>query len=353
MLYKNIEHIPVRADEITQLAAIELSLEITRAPQHGAPNMGWIVSIFEQARRRNLGVMLTGQLGNGGVSWSGGRDYIFYLFADNNWRRGLQALADSKNYQGWSWFQAIKRHLMVPALLPLWPWYRRFFHPAKQTSLSYSFPQEDFIRRLGLDESAKVKFQPRRIDPRTERTLTLIRNGTMAGPFWQSFGAFYGMEVRDPTADVRLLEFCAGLPGELDTFGGGTRMLIRRSMAGVLPDTVRWNTVRGGPGGRHRLQAHGLARRCGAGDLPPPSRAGSYQLYRHGRNEACLGNGGAISGGEPFAAAFYFEGHQYGLFSACDNRRKRKQCVGAAARSRMRAAVLCFENGAETGALRL
>ena len=63
-LYKNIEHIPVRADEIAQLAAIELSLEITRAPQHGAPNMGWIISIFEQARRRNLGVMLTGQLGD-------------------------------------------------------------------------------------------------------------------------------------------------------------------------------------------------------------------------------------------------------------------------------------------------
>ena len=160
-------------------------------------------------------------------------------------KRPLQALADSKKYQGWSWFQAIKRHLMVPALLPLWPWYRRFFHPAKRTSLSYSFPQEVFIRRLGLDESAKVKFQPRRIDPFTERTLTLIRNGTMAGPFWQSFGAFYGMEVRDPTADVRLLEFCAGLPGELDTFGGGTRMLIRRSMAGVLPDSVRWNTIRG------------------------------------------------------------------------------------------------------------
>lgn len=73
----------------------------------------------------------------------------------------------------------------------------------------------------------------------------MIRNGTMVGPFWHSFGTYYNMEQRDPTADVRLLEYCMGIPVEQDTYEGGQRMLIRRAMSGILPETVRWNTIRG------------------------------------------------------------------------------------------------------------
>jgi asparagine synthase (glutamine-hydrolysing) len=85
----------------------------------------------------------------------------------------------------------------------------------------------------------------RRIDPATERYLTIFRNGTMVGPLWHSFGSFYNMDVCDPTADIRLVEYCQGVPPDQDTFQGGTRMLIRRSIAGIIPDFVRWNVVRG------------------------------------------------------------------------------------------------------------
>lgn len=36
-----------------------------------------------------------------------------------------------------------------------------------------------------------------------------------------------------------------GVPDEQYTFEGGRRMLIRRAMTGILPDSVRWNVKRG------------------------------------------------------------------------------------------------------------
>jgi asparagine synthase (glutamine-hydrolysing) len=244
-LYGNIEHVSIRAEDITPLEAVKRSLDITRTPQHASSNMVWIISLFENARQRNLGVMLTGQLGNGGVSWSGGRDYIFYLFARNQWRKGLQSLAAWKNHHKYSWFRALKSQILRPLLLPLWSEYQRFLHRTKQIHWDYSFPQKDFIRRMGINGSPKMIFKLKHNDPLTERMLTTIRNGTMVGPLWHSFSAYFNMEVRDPTADVRLLEFCQGVPDEQNTFEGGQRMLIRRAMAGILPDAVRWNNVRG------------------------------------------------------------------------------------------------------------
>jgi asparagine synthase (glutamine-hydrolysing) len=247
--YDNIEHILIRADDITPLAAIERSLNITHMPQHAAVNMTWIISLFENARRRNLGVMLTGQLGNGGVSWSGGRDYIFNLFARNQWQKGLGALTAWKKHQGCSWFQALKIQLLRPMLYPLWSAYQQLLLSSPQNDFPVSFISEDFIRRLGMEKTIKVRNpflgHAKQMDPLTERFLTIIRNGTMVGPLWQAFGAFYNMEVRDPTADVRLIEYCMGVPVEQDTFNGGERMLIRRAMAGIVPDAVRWNTLRG------------------------------------------------------------------------------------------------------------
>jgi asparagine synthase (glutamine-hydrolysing) len=247
--YDNIEHIPIYADDITPLAAIKRGLDITHAPQRAAGNMVWIISLLEDARRRNLGVMLTGQLGNGGVSWSGGRDYIFYLFVRNSWIKGAQALTSWKRHHGCSWFRTIRNQVLRPMLSPAWSDFQRLRFVKTQTNVPRSFAGKELISRLGLNQNAKPGapfFSPQnRIDPFTERLFTIIRNGAIVGPFWHSLGTYYGMEVRDATADVRLIEYCMGVPDEQDTFEGGQRMLIRRAMAGILPDSVRWNTVRG------------------------------------------------------------------------------------------------------------
>ncbi len=247
--HDHIVHIPVQATDISPLAGVRRCLAITSGPQHAAANMFWLVSLFKDAEQRNIGVLLTGQMGNGGVSWSGGRDRIFYLFAQNRWTKGVKELAEWKKQHGVSWLSAVKHHLLRPLAAPCLSGLinpRTGINP--QGSLQGLISAE-FARHLGLDQpsaSRHAGYTPQhRISPVHERMRTLMNNGGMVGPIWHSLGAFYHMEARDPTADIRLLEFCLGIPDEQHAFQGGERMLIRRAMAGILPDPLRLNRLRG------------------------------------------------------------------------------------------------------------
>lgn len=64
------------------------------------------------------------------------------------------------------------------------------------------------------------------------------------GTFWGEMAAGYGVDVRDPTADIRLLRFCLGIPKE--QFTG--RRLMRRAVEGLLPPEVQRNTMHGRQG---------------------------------------------------------------------------------------------------------
>ncbi len=52
--------------------------------------------------------------------------------------------------------------------------------------------------------------------------------------------AAFSLEGRYPFFDRRLIEFCLALPGRQKLSGGWTRAIMRRAMAGILPEEVRW-----------------------------------------------------------------------------------------------------------------
>jgi asparagine synthase (glutamine-hydrolysing) len=99
--------------------------------------------------------------------------------------------------------------------------------------------------RAAARESHIHQLFARPLEPKQERALIFSMNAPLAGPTHQAYGAAYGLEVRDPTTDVRLLEYCFGVPDEIHTHNGGERMLVREAMEGLLPPKVQWNTVRG------------------------------------------------------------------------------------------------------------
>ncbi|MBF0508825.1 MAG: hypothetical protein HQK57_07855 [Deltaproteobacteria bacterium] len=76
-------------------------------------------------------------------------------------------------------------------------------------------------------------------------TLSGGPESSSIGLLWLEFGAAFGLEVSDPTADKRVLTFCLGLPEDQFLRHGEDRRLIRRAMADVLPPEVVWNTRRG------------------------------------------------------------------------------------------------------------
>jgi asparagine synthase (glutamine-hydrolysing) len=52
--------------------------------------------------------------------------------------------------------------------------------------------------------------------------------------------AAFGLEVRYPFFDRRLIEFCVALPANQKLKRGWTRSIMRRAMTGILPAAVQW-----------------------------------------------------------------------------------------------------------------
>lgn len=80
------------------------------------------------------------------------------------------------------------------------------------------------------------------------RMRTLLPKLHPFGSFWSEKGAGYGVEVRDPTNDVRLIEFCVGLPENQFARRPHSRWLMRRAVEGLVPPAVQWNTIPGRQG---------------------------------------------------------------------------------------------------------
>ncbi len=246
--YHNIEHIPIRAEGVSPLAVIRDSLRIFGCPLHAAGNMYWIHATHQEAQNRGIKVLLTGQLGNGGISWTGGSNRIYFNLLQGRFGEGIQALRAYKAKQGLSWYRTVRRHLLGPMLGPLWHSGRRLLRPTEPPWGAYSAVSPDFARRMALRESIRDEFHgltvvsPRSPEWERRRTIEVNAPGAYID---HHLGAAFRMDIRDPTADAWLLTFCFGIPEEQYVRDGGERMVARRATAGILPDEVRGNAVRG------------------------------------------------------------------------------------------------------------
>ncbi len=81
--------------------------------------------------------------------------------------------------------------------------------------------------------------------PRAQMFDLLQPRTMVVGAAWNSYSGAYGIEIRDPTMDKRLLEFCVGVPTEQFIGKGYSRFLMRRAMQGLLPKQVQWNVKKG------------------------------------------------------------------------------------------------------------
>ena len=63
-------------------------------------------------------------------------------------------------------------------------------------------------------------------------------NLAQLGWYDTKFSLLYGILVRDPTKDKRMIELCMNLPVECYVHNGVERRLVREYMRGIVPDTI-------------------------------------------------------------------------------------------------------------------
>ncbi|MBW4516110.1 MAG: lasso peptide isopeptide bond-forming cyclase [Timaviella obliquedivisa GSE-PSE-MK23-08B] len=102
----------------------------------------------------------------------------------------------------------------------------------------------NFIQRLNLEARRKNKPIPfpQKLSPAKAAHYYSLVRGVM--PYTLEVldhaAAAFSIELRFPFWDKRLVEFCLAIPPEQKMEQGWTRMIMRRAMAGILPDAVQW-----------------------------------------------------------------------------------------------------------------
>ncbi|PKP94878.1 MAG: hypothetical protein CVT75_03645 [Alphaproteobacteria bacterium HGW-Alphaproteobacteria-14] len=72
------------------------------------------------------------------------------------------------------------------------------------------------------------------------RSLVMHPYVVVARERYDRVAAQFGIEPRDPFLDRRLLDFVLALPADQIEHDGWPKIILRRAMAGLLPDAVRW-----------------------------------------------------------------------------------------------------------------
>ena len=241
------DHIFIKSEEITPLAGIERMLWVHDEPGHAAGNQYWIAALLNSARQKDVGVLLTGQMGNAVISWTGAGESL--LPALLHVPPGFWQLFEAARARaGLSRWRAFRRFLLKPLLLPPWFHIRQRWRLGSRAWRAYSAIRPDFARSIGLGQQmAAAGYLPglSSLDPLQQRLAIIQPGRNILGASWLEKGAANSLEVRDPTQDRRLIELCLAIPEAQYQHDGLDRWLIRRAMQAYLPDAVRLNTRRG------------------------------------------------------------------------------------------------------------
>jgi asparagine synthase (glutamine-hydrolysing) len=258
--YPNIEHVPVDARTVSPVEAIEHSLAVHDEPEHAVPNLPWVRGLLDAAREGGARVLLTGQYGNGGVSWPGDARGALNALAGGEPRSAAQRLRHLSRASRYGWGGAVWHGLAMPAR-SIVAAERMRRDPTRRPGWRSSAIAPHFAARIGLRDAVRENgWDPEftRAGPRERRLSYLLPGRLPTGAWWHQRSAAQGVEMRDPTADVRVLEFCVGAPDEqFAGVGGIDRWLIRRALALLVPPEVAWSTRRGAQGAdiAYRLRA--------------------------------------------------------------------------------------------------
>ncbi|MDD2856974.1 MAG: asparagine synthase-related protein [Desulfuromonadaceae bacterium] len=236
----NIEHIATKSENSSVLDAIRMQLQIHDEPGHAASNQYWIQDILSQARNRGVGVLLTGQCGNGTVSYAGSGQGLSLL------KNGCykEALHQLRHAEANPWL-TLKRQILKPLLTPARIFYHQHIKSGGQPWLDYSAINPHFARQINLAGlMADDGHDPTLLSIHySHMQLLILHPGkSIVGSLWHELGAAYNIEVRDPTIDRRLIEFCLQVPDRQYFSQGKKRNLIRHAMIDRMPAEVIFNT---------------------------------------------------------------------------------------------------------------
>ena len=238
-LYPNVEHVLVRNEGHSPLADLERRFFLLERPARGTFATGWGNSLESAIRKRKLGVVLVGNFGNLGLSYDG-VELLPELLRTGRWLhlwREALALVAARRLR----WRGVFANTFGPWCPPaLWRWANKI---GRRNNLQFSDYTAIHPRRFKqLDLLARAKARNQDLAGRPWKDGLALRlhclQLTDTGNYHKAALGAMQVDYRDPTADVRLLEFCFAVPMEQFLRNGVLRALARRALGDRLPKQV-------------------------------------------------------------------------------------------------------------------
>jgi asparagine synthase (glutamine-hydrolysing) len=250
----NVDHFVVRAQGLF-LDDLDRFFDAAEMPYTGTASRVWYEGIMAAAQRRDISVLLTGKSGNYTVSWPG-TGLIRSLVGKG---RSLQAWREARAQAPTGGVRSTARIYARGGLVSRLPGgvqlaitSRHYDDPLLNredwwSPLSPIHPE--FAREQRVAERSRARacdrWLLRRVDTPAARLRHLMDDVHHISGINGAYSALYGVDIRDPTGDARIAQFCLSLPEEQCSRQGVSRSLIRRAMADRLPAELVTGTRHG------------------------------------------------------------------------------------------------------------
>ena len=245
MAGENVHHIPIDAAGYGVLRGIERFLEDHQGPSHAVANHYWLQAVTEAAARGGAALVLTGQMGNASVSWTGNGSALGALLRGNPKTASRLLMHAESN----PWL-TLKRQVLKPIL---WPGLRAFRrlrslgrrpwqeYSALSPSLAHELRLEGRMRAAGHDQTFVVS----PLEDKRLRLMIFSPAGCIGPGMWSEIGSRNAISFADPTSNLSLVEFILRVPDEQFCHRSQRSWLMQRSFRNRMPEPVLRGRNRG------------------------------------------------------------------------------------------------------------
>lgn len=222
-------------------------LDIMEIPYKAVVNFPNLYEVYNHAKTDRCKVVLTGQTGNTTISHGKIIDILYDSYQKRHYLRFLLTLnryskvtkisrkkALRSCLHQFKYAQKIYRHPNVDEYCP--------DNPFLSEHILENYPLQKRYKEGELEFLASVPTSHEFY----QQTLHKKALYTYIGEWETKLGLATGILLRDPTRDIRLLQFCANLPYHLFAYRGTPRWLIRENLKDILPAAILENWMRYG-----------------------------------------------------------------------------------------------------------
>ena len=245
-LYPNLDHVLVHSAGVDLITSVKQLSDAVCEPVQNSINGLWLAAILEAARARSINTVLIGMRGNLTLSHNG-LEALGVMLRRGQWLT-LARTVHSFRRNG---FVSLRNSVAAASVGVLPDGLFRWLHRAQDFDLTYSAVNGELAETKRLRDKMLEEFFRNRFDTREDR-LHLFQVYDF-DTYAAGYQAVHGIDVRDPCADRRVIDFCFSLPSEqyvapAGRMGPVPRSLVRRAMRDRLPAATLTRTLRGQQG---------------------------------------------------------------------------------------------------------